>query len=74
MTTKLDKPVTRETCLRFQKRAVSVTLSPATPTDVEKGQPPMPERIIFHLKGTQQRVWIPLEELFLQARNRGRTL
>jgi hypothetical protein len=67
MTTKLDKPIVRETTILFKNRAVVVTLCPATPPNTEKVKPGMPARLEFHLKGTQQRGWIPLEDLFLKA-------
>lgn len=68
MTTALDTRITRETCIRYQNRTVTATLSPATPCDTEKCIPAMPERIEFRLKGTQQVVWLPLSSVFLKAR------
>jgi hypothetical protein len=67
MTTKLDKKIVRETCQVFMKRRVVVTLCPATPPDVEKCTPGLPERVEFHLKGTRQRGYIPLQDLFVKA-------
>ena len=68
MSTQLSAPVTRETTLRYKGRAVVVTLSPATPVDTERMQPARPEHVVFHLKGTQQRVYITLESVFGTAR------
>lgn len=68
MTTQLSTPVTRETTIRYKGRVVIVTLSPATPVDTEKMQPARPEHLEFHLKGTQQRVYLPLESVFGTAR------
>jgi len=68
MTTKLTAPITRETTLRYKGRTVVATLSPATPVDTERMQPARPEHIDFHLKGTQQRVYITLESVFGTAR------
>lgn len=71
MTTKLTKPVTRETTQRYRTKAVVVTLSPATAPDLERCIPGLPERIELHLKGTQQRLRLPLEELLRIAIRRG---
>lgn len=54
MTTKLDSPVTRETSIEIRGRLANVTLVPADPARA------VPEGIELHLKGTQQRKFIPL--------------
>ena len=65
--TKLDKYLERETCIRYQSRVVTISLAPAEAADFEKAIPAQPERVVFHLKGTQQYVAYPIKELFVLA-------
>lgn len=60
----LDKEIRRETTLRYKARPVNVILKPASPLEPGK------ERLVMHLKGTQQRVSVSLE-FVLRAALRG---
>lgn len=67
----LTEPITRETSLRYRMKPVMITLSPATAVDTEKCQPARPERLEIHLKGTTQRLYLPLNEVLRIALMRG---
>ena len=62
MATKLDKPIKRETSLVYKTRAVEVILHPRTDGSLEAN-----ETIEFHLKGTQERITVSLQEVFRSA-------
>lgn len=68
---KLELPISRESTLRHRMKPVVFTLAPATPVDTEKCQPARAERLEVHLKGTTQRLYIPLTELLRIALMRG---
>jgi len=63
MTTKLDKPITRETTQRLKGRPVLITIAPATAADYAAGKAAQPEHVSVRLKGTQQVLTVPMDRL-----------